>query len=428
MRKIRPIALLLALLMAACLPGLAEPYTDLDAANARIAELEARVAELEARLSASGSFADEDAAAEFKGGIVTVGEARAEYEYRAYYYSSFGSDAEDYSDIIKREVLESLVEDAILRQKAEEYGLYELTQDDLDAIEAQARSSFEDTVSYYMAYRVQEGKTDEEIRQETIDYLAGEDYTLDSVVKALTNQTWRDRLYAYVTRDLALTDDALEQFYQNELTSEKLTYSADPLEYEYARMDGSPVLWNPEGYRRIKALLIGFAPEDQERLADLLIDLENAGSDEERGSVQAEIDALYAALNPMVAEVQSRIQAGEDFMQLIDAYSADAASTTEPTRSEGYYVSAASQVYVDEFRDAAMSLVNPGDISGPVRSDLGIYLIRYEADVTPGPVPFEQVRELLSESALEGQRDQLYNETVERWLQEAEIVYYPERF
>ena len=435
MNRFRIAALLTALVMLLSAAAYAEPQTDLDAANARIAELEAelaardaRIAELEALLYAVSGYSDGDAAAEFDGGIVTIGEARAEYEYRSYYYSSFGADAEDYSETLKQEVLESLVEDAVLRAKAEEYGLYELSEDDRAAIEQQAQQTFDETVNYYMVYRVQEGKTDEEIRQETIDYLASEDYTLESVVSTLTNQTWRDRLYAYVTRDLTLTEEALRQFYESELTSAELTYTADPLEYEYARLDGAAVLWNPEGYRRVKALLIGFAPEDQERLTDLLIDLENAADDAERSRLLEEIDALYAGLEPRLAEVQDRIQAGDDFMLLIDEYSDDEASTREPTRSTGYYVSAQSQIYLEEFRDAAMALVDPGDISGPVRSDLGIYLLQYVGEVTPGPVPFEEVRDSLTESALEGQRDQLYNDTVSQWLEDAHIVYYPERF
>ena len=435
MKKHALTALIAALFCLLTPLAMAEPADDLAAAQARIAELEAelaekdaRIAALEAQLLAAGGYDGSAPAAEFNGGVVTVAEARAEYEYRAYYYSSFDMDADEYSDLIKQEVLQSLVEDAILRQKAEEFGLYELTQADMEAVEQKARETYEDTVAYYMVYRVREGKTDEEVRQETVDYLAGEDYTLESVTQTLMNQTWRDRLYAYVTRDLTLTDAALEDYYRSELTSAELTYGADPLEYEYARMDGTPVLWNPEGYRRVKAILIGFDDAQQEALSDLLIDLENAADDGERARLLAAVDELYAALQPRVDEALSRAQSGEDFMALVDAYSADDMTTTEPTRSSGYYVSAASEVYMDEFRDAAMALNAPGDISQPVRSDLGVYILRYEADVPAGPVPFEEVRDQLTDSALEGMRDQLYNETVERWLEEADIVYHPDRF
>lgn len=433
MKAIRIFSLFTALALLICAPAWAEPELPPEAA-ARIAELEAqllerdaRIAELEAQLSAGDAFADEEAAVEFTGGVITVAEARAEYDYRAYYYSAFGLDANEYGDTLKQEVLESLAEDAILRAKAEEYGLYALSRADLEDIERQAAESFEETVTYYMAYRVSEGKTDEEIRQETIDYLAGEDYTLEGVVDTLVNQTWRDRLYAHVTQDVVLTDEALEQFYASEVAAAELAWSADPLEYEYARLDGTPALWNPEGYRRVRALLVGFDDPDLEALTGLQLDLEAAGDEAEKARLSAEIDGMYAALEPEVSEVLDRIAGGEDFLALIDEYSADTASVTEPTRSEGYYVCAASEVYPDEFRDAAMALASPGDVSEPVRTQQGIYILRYEADVAPGAVPFDEVRELLAESALESLRGQLYNETVEQWLDDADIIYHPER-
>ena len=75
--------MLLVLALCCALPLSAGAEAD---AAARIAELEAqlaerdaRIAELEAQLGIGG-FADGDAAAEFEGGVITVEEARAEYE------------------------------------------------------------------------------------------------------------------------------------------------------------------------------------------------------------------------------------------------------------------------------------------------------------------------------------------------------------
>ena len=432
--KNRILSVLIILALALCPVAFAEetaqtPEERIAELETLLAEKDARIAELEAALAAAKSegFALTDAAAEFEGGTVTIEEARAEYEYRAYYYSAFGLGSEEYDDIIKQEVLESLAEDAILRAKAAEFGLYDLTEEDMKEIEQQANESFEENVAYYMSFRMVEGKTDEEIRQETIEYLAGEEYTLESVKQTLINQTWRDRLYEYVTQNVELTEENFRQHYEGELAGAELTYSADLMEYEYARMDGAVVLWNPEGYRRVKAILIGFDDAELDKYTQLAIDLENAADDETRSRLLNEIDALYTSLQPIVDEVEDRISAGEDFMLLVDEYSADENTVVEPTRSEGYYVSNASQVYTDAFRDAAMALENIGDVSAPVKTDLGVYILKYEADVTPGAVAFEDVQEALKETALSAIADETYNETVEKWLEEANIVYYPER-
>ena len=442
MKTIRILAILTALLLS-CSGALAEAPS-VESLQARIEALEeeletktARIEALEAALDEAHSAlwdrtdhsaVDTNVAAEFKGGVITAKEARNEYEYRAYYYNSFGLGEDDDTDSVKLEVLESLVEDAILRQKAEEFGLYELSSEDMAALEAQAQAAFEENVAYYMAYRASEGKTDAELRQETIEYLAGEDYTLEGVLETLRNQTWRDRLRAYITRDVMLADDDIEAYYLSELTAEELAYTADPLEYEYARMDGIPVLWNPEGYRRVKNILIGFRDEDAFTYAQLQLDLENAQNDGERALLFGEMDALYEGLMPIVSEVLDRLQAGEDFMLLVDEFSADEASRTEPSRSTGYFVSAESQVYPTAFRDAAMAMESIGDISEPVRGDYGINILYYEADVVPGAVPYEEAWGWLTERALESLRNKVYNETVEGWLEEAEIAYYPENF
>ena len=60
----------------------------------------------------------------------------------------------------------------------------------------------------------------------------------------------------------------------------------------------------------------------------------------------------------------------------------------------------------------------------------GVYILRYEGDVAPGPVSYEDflADEALRASVEDNLRATYYNETVERWLDEAEIVLYPENF
>ncbi|MDD6883568.1 MAG: hypothetical protein PUD50_07655, partial [Eubacteriales bacterium] len=68
---------------------IARLQAELEEKNTRIAELEARISALEAQIS-PGEYSPQDAAAEFHGGIITIEDALAEYEYRAYYYEMFG--------------------------------------------------------------------------------------------------------------------------------------------------------------------------------------------------------------------------------------------------------------------------------------------------------------------------------------------------
>ena len=144
----------------------------------------------------------------------------------------------------------------------------------------------------------------------------------------------------------------------------------------------------------------------------------------------AEQDALYDRLTPIVDEVCSRMESGDDFNLLIDEYGADEYMKTDYGRESGYYVSSDSQLIDAEMRDAAMALESIGDISEPLRCQDGIYILRYESDVPSGAVPFEEflTSEELRQSVAENARREYYNTQVEQWLDEADIEFFPENF
>ena len=90
----------------------------------------------------------------------------------------------------------------------------------------------------------------------------------------------------------------------------------------------------------------------------------------------------------------------------------------------GYYVSADSTSWDTAFRDAAMLLSNVGDVSEPVLGMSGVHIIRYESDVTPGPVPLEDVRDQLYDEALAAAREENYAALLEGWVAALNPVYH----
>ena len=86
----------MALLMLAA-PALGES-DEVARLQARVEELEAENAELRQLLSQEES--GRLLAARFNGGVVTVSEAKAEYDYQAYYYEQLGMDPDDHEDTI----------------------------------------------------------------------------------------------------------------------------------------------------------------------------------------------------------------------------------------------------------------------------------------------------------------------------------------
>ncbi|NLF26839.1 MAG: hypothetical protein GX592_02995 [Clostridiales bacterium] len=422
------LAVLALLLAVPAATGASGESGEIARLEARIAELEQENAELRALLS------EEDSArllaARFKGGVITVAEAKAEYEYRAYIYSSMGMDEREYEDIIKEEVLNDLTEDAVLRLKARELGVYEPGEAEKAAIAARAQESLDGMIDYYLPFLADPSRTEAENRAAVVDYLATEDTTLESLIDSATAQAWRDRLFARATEELVLGDEELRRYYDEACSSAQLTYTTDPGSYEDDRMNGEPVLWNMEGYRRVKRILVALDAESAERMAELTEQLGEATAETEVGALLAEMDALYLKLDPIVQEILTRAGAGDDFNLLIDEYGDDPFMQTEHGRAEGYYVSASSETLDEEFVLEAMALGKPGDISGPVECADGVYILRYEADVAPGPVGYEefltneQMRARVEQSA----RNEYYFEQVDKWLAEAGIERFPENF
>lgn len=384
----------------------------------QVKRLEARILVLEnaALEPLENAGLDRDAvAAEFNGGSVSVGEAYDEYETIMTYYEMLGMSADEYAEDTRLDVLKMLVERKVLENMAREKGVYEPDEAARAEAEASVRAEYEDNVEYYMAFRYEDGKSEEEVREETIAYLDANGYSYDDLLAQAEQNMWQERLYEAVTKDVTITDDELLAFYQSQLESAEQAYSASYDEYEADCEAGRAVLWHPEGVRRVQVLRISFDEAQAERYADIQALLTAGEADR-----LDELDGLYAELEPEAEAMLARARQGEDFVALMAACGGG--------KADGECISDASTAFGEELRAAAMALDKVGDISGIVRSDAGLCILRYASDVTPGAAPYEEVKDALRESYLQEKQQSHYNAQVVTWLNEADAKYYPERF
>ncbi len=98
--------------------------------------------------------------------------------------------------------------------------------------------------------------------------------------------------------------------------------------------------------------------------------------------------------------------------------------STEPTATIGYAVSADSTYWDSSFTEGAMSIESVGGISEPICGSYGIYIIYYESDITAGAVDLEDVRGDIEASALETKISDTYNDTIDQWIEDANVTYY----
>ena len=138
----------------------------------------------------------------------------------------------------------------------------------------------------------------------------------------------------------------------------------------------------------------------------------------------------FAEEEDLAAQLEAanaRIEAGEDFDALIEEYGQDPGMQSGDSAENGYYVSADSTAWVQEFTDGAMSIPEIGGVSDPVRSSYGIHIIKYVGDVASGATDFADVETTLRETLLSTLTEEAYSAALTEWVEAVHPEYYPER-
>ncbi len=462
----RKISLGLAAALALGAGALAEPadiQAQLDAANARIAELEAQVEQYK-------PFYEKQIVAEYgEGGIIWLEDAQKVYQEAAQMYAQYGIPIDQYAGEIKQSILESMVQEGVLEAKAKELGFGEPDEATVADLTAKAAEDFENYVTYYASYFAQEGASDEENHQATVDGLNAAGISQESMLQERLDNYATEQLHDYVTKDVAVTEEDVQAKYQALIEEQKENF-ADDYTYNSARTGADLVVWNPEGYRAVKHVLIKFTDEQTQQYNELhealdglndelaaLDEAENKTDDAEAteapeapetdepeateqpprtreeiqtdiGTIGASIEALYSELMPKAQEVVDAFNAGTSFEELIAKYNEDPGMTNEPTATMGYAVAKESEYWDPAFTEGAMSIAEVGQISEPVRGDRGIHIIYYMSDITPGEVALEEIHDKVEAAALEEKIQNTYDDQVNAWIAESNPVYHAENF
>ena len=445
---------ILCLVLALVLCGaaaLAEP--DLESANARIAELEAEVEKYK-------PYYDAQVIAEYTDGVIFRDAVMEEYELTASMYAQYGIDLEQYGydTQIKQQIVQSLVRDAVTLQKAAEMGLDQLDDETQATLASEAEKNFETYIESVSSSMLQNGYAEDTVRDSAISYLNENGYSQEQLLKELTDSAIKDRLRENVTSAVTVTEDDVKAAYDQKVADDETNYASDSA-YTSARSSGTEILWNPEGYRAVKHVLIKFTDDQSTRyselssmISDLNAELEaldnpettEAPADEtaetetetprtreeietDLAAAQADLDALYEELMPKAQEVVDKFNAGTSFDDLIDEYNEDPGMQNEPTKTEGYAVSAESTSWDPAFRDGAMSIESVGGISEPVCGSYGVHILYYLSDIPAGAVAYEDVHDQVEADALNDAKDSAYETAVEQWLDEAAVTYHYDR-
>lgn len=456
-------SLMLVVILALC--SVSALATTEEEYEARIAELEAQVAELEHQLAAINYVA------EYDGGYITVDEAMEQFEYVSYMYSNYGYSMDGYEDMIKQDILDSMVKEAIVAHMGQELGFYELTEEEEAEVTALAQETLDEYVANYRSTFEIEGATEEDIVNSTTEYLAANGVTLDYLYETELKYFVSNKVYAHVCDPVTVSEEDVAAKYDELVAQDQVSYGAGSEAYTYALTSGTDIYWHPAGFRNVRQVLVAFDDDQSARykeinslitsledeLAAAQAPAEEAADDGEAAeataepeaaepeataeparpveeiqadldAARAEMDALYAELQPTVDEVYAKFDEGAAIDELIADYGGDPGSINDDGTTNTYAVSENSASYDTPFKEAAMSIENIGELAAPANGAYGVYIVYYDSDVVSGAVPYESVKDDLYASTLETARSEAYEAQLEAWKTELNVVTYIENF
>ncbi len=386
-------------------------------------------------------------------------------------------------ELFRAVALENMITERLIQQKAKEYGLDQLTDEEAAASDAEAdadwQAAIENYLSYYHSDLTEESSEEEKAaaEAEAVKYYNDAGYTPEILRENYRQYVVYEKVQGMMTQDAAVTDEEVEKAYQDLVAADKELYQNDIsayIEYNnyvdqmsmYAAIYGSAgdmdhAWYKPAGFRAVKHILL----EVDETLMKTYTDLQARYEEQlsaEASEVQSgegevgtgesaepaaeptatpepvteeQVNAAKAAILESLAqkidEINQKIAEGADFDELIATYGvkADGSATdpgmsSEPYKTSGYEVAEGSTNYVPEFVEAAFSVSNVGDVSAPYLSDYGVHIVKYIGDVAEGPIAMTDAqREAKRTGLLDTKKSELYTQTLEGWVAAAEIAY-----
>ena len=392
----------------------------------------------------------DDVVATVNGEPITGADMLTSYQDIINYYGEPDAESEElyYSVAMEQSITLKLIQ-----MTAAELGVDELTQEEIDDLNATSDSEWQYALDNYVSTNIGdlEGATDEEKASayaEAEDYYAMMGYTKDVLRKSYLENEIYERVTNELSKDVAVSDEEVQAYYDETVAADRETYEFDVdayetqmMMYQYGYAEQEP-WYHPEGYRYIKHILLAVDEDLMTTYTDLLARYEEQMDDEEAAAAEPtdadtadadtaetvvvtaeDIDAAKAAIIASVQteidEINQKLAEGVSFEDLIAEYGTDP-GMADGSYPNGYEVSLASYGYVTDFVSAAFSVDNIGDISDPVISEYGVHIVKYVADVPGGPLELtDDLKALIEETLMEDKR----NAVLDDWYNSADIQY-----
>ena len=474
--------LLSLMLLAGMTAALAEaPATEAEApaaeAEAPAAEAETPAAETKAPAAESEAEAPAAEAAEpvllvtVNGEDIMSDNSEVNYwiSYYLYQLASSGYDTSDAEmlNLVNQYSLYNTIRYFVIRQKAAELGLDQVSDEERAKLESGARENWEQAVQSYTQNVTDESTEDEKAaaRADAIAALKADGYEEETYVSEYVDSEITNllitRLMDHVSAGTEVTDEEIQAHFNELVEEDKANYADDISNYEfYTQYYQQPSYYTPEGYRGVNHILLKVDEALLNTWKDLSARLEEQKSAEaepeetpeepEEGAsaeatpeaaeptetpaptaepvteemVEAAKQAVLDSVQPTVDEIMAKLKDGATFDELILEYGTDPGMQDEATRSTGYPVHKDSIIWDPAFTAGAIALEKIGDVSEPILGQYGVHILHYLRDIPAGAIELtDEMKKEFHDELLDEKRSAALNTALEQWITESAIAY-----
>ncbi|MBQ8554589.1 MAG: peptidylprolyl isomerase [Clostridia bacterium] len=369
---------------------------------------------------------------------------------QSFYSQYYDVTSAEIAPLLNEIALTTLVQFKLMDQKIIDLGLALTDEEKADATQT-AREEWEAVINDGMTYY---GITDESTEDERaamllqiLAELESMGYTEEAYIEEAVLNAGYDKLDAEIVKDVTVTDEEVVAHYNELVASDEVAYKNDAAAYENMQSMNNMYLmygytdyyidlyYMPEGYRSVTHILLSADEALLTAYADLQALYEEQQLALEEGTevtgtlvtaeeIEAARLAIIANVQPTIDEINAKLAEGVAFADLIPQYTADPGMSDAAAIAEGYAVHMDSIAWVTEFRDAAFTVDNIGDVTEPVVTDYGVHILQYTGDIPGGPVELtDDLKEVLRQELLASAQSDVYTDTLNQWMEEAEIVY-----
>ncbi|HHT65887.1 MAG TPA: hypothetical protein GX017_07335 [Clostridiales bacterium] len=328
------------------------------------------------------------------------------------YHRGYG-EPEEYDEEIMLNILNSLIENKLVKQKAASAG--HIVDED---VRKRAQEDYDQTIrTYGETLRQQAGEDadpdtdyEQKAREELKKIITESGQTEEGYLNLLAeNIAILDFLDELLT-DLKVEDNEIEEYYQEELEFQR-DYPSMAAYYSSVKIVTEPAS------RLVKHILIKLADEDTQGIDAL----RKEGKEEDADALREE---KLKTIESNAKKVLDRANAEEDFEALIDLFGEDPGMELEEYK-DGYSM-LRDESMMPEFLEASFQL-QEGEISDLVPTDYGYHIIKVYKATEDIIAPLEDVKEEIRSVLLNQKKSRKTGELIDQWLEEADIKRYEKR-